>query len=417
MAKTRTKKATLQRNRRDRDILRTTNAPLIKSPAKTIKSPEKSIPDLLAEATTLLEQSQAELALPIVEEALRRLEAQRNLTTDVSRQSSSDEIPVPPVLVLAGETCLSLGKPSVAQSYFMRATSLDPEGSIVSAEPWLWLAQLSQEGGKESISHYSRAADILRREITVLEGRSRQDDELRVVLDEKQSKLADTLCSMTEVYMTDLSWDADAEGKCEKFVTEALAVVPQDKSAGTLQCLANVRISQERFEDAKEALRKSLEIWKDEEDSMPDFASRISLCRLLMEVDMLTEAMVVLSGLVTEDDQSVEAWYLGGWCQILQSTGLKAEDDEILRVREGARQWLGNCLRLYEQQDYEDERLKGHALELVEELAKVLGPEDEAEEDDEEAWQDEDSQEGIDVGDGQGPDQGSSDIDQDVAMA
>jgi hypothetical protein len=387
MAKTRTKAKS--KSNRDRDILRTANAPLVKSPMNVKKpKPQKSIIELLTEATTLLEQSQPELALPIAEEALRRLEEQKKSQNGI--QDAEDEIPLPSVVVLLGETQLSIGNIDAARLHFNRATSLDPTGAIVSAEPWLWLAQLSEMGGAESIRYFSQATQVLRREIGFLEDQAKVSEEVEMMLEEKQSKLADALCGMAEVYMTDLSWEADAEDMCERLVTEAMTVVPEEKSAGTLQCLASVRISQERTEEARGALRKSLEVWKDDEEAMPEFPSRISLARLLMEVGMLEEGMVILEGLVREDDQSVEAWYLGGWCQVLRCDNSDIEGESKQKIKEGARQWLKTCLQLYETLGYEDERLKEHATELAQDLDHDLGFQNEGEDEEEDnEWEDE----------------------------
>lgn len=137
---------------------------------------------------------------------------------------------------------------------------------------------------------------------------------------------------------------------------------------------------------------------------------------------MNRDAMVVLDRLIQEDDQSVEAWYLGGWCQHLmvdnhQATNLvdkaSAMDDSAETVApdstsnlqvppetllRGSRRWLRMSLKLYAQQDYEDDRLLEHAQELVAGLDKVLGTaqdDDEAGEDAE--WEDWD---GIDAENG-----------------
>lgn len=208
----------------------------------------------------------------------------------------------------------------------------------------------------------------------------------------KQAKLAEGLCGMAEVYMTDLSFEDDAEQKSEGYVTEAVAVCPEQLAAGTLQVLASVRISQERLEEACEALRRSLAVWKDipqevESESRPDFATRVSASRLLMEVELLSEAMGVIEGLIKDDDESVESWYLGGWCQVLQS---QKEAGDQTEAKEKAKTWLDNCLRLYQLQAYEDDRLRDHALELKQGLLKDLSIEDEGD------WEDEDDEEDLD---------------------
>ena len=210
---------------------------------------------------------------------------------------------------------------------------------------------------------------------------------------EKKRKLANALCGIVEVYMTDLSWEDEAEARCESLITEAVAV-EDDTSPEVLQTLASVRLSQQRKDDAQAALKRSIDTWKDlepEDPGVPDFATRISLARLLMEAEMESEAIEVLNRLVQEDDQSVEAWYLGGWCQNLiaereklNSTkaekGNNCESDRTETIEaalKGSRHWLKTSMKLYQLLDYEDERLYEHAKELVAALDTVLGPEDE----------------------------------------
>ncbi|KAJ9607942.1 hypothetical protein H2200_008021 [Cladophialophora chaetospira] len=423
MAKTKTKN-----NSKQKDILRSTSAPLVKS---SPKKSQKSIEDLLTEAAELLEQSQPELALPLAEEALQRLEDERR-----QRDSSQvqDEIDIeellllaaqgrptlPPALVLNAEILVALGDVDPARRNFTLATQIDKDGALISAEPWLWLAQLCEEGGRESIRYFEQACEVLRNEIEVLEDAVNEmtnnpDGEAgtRRVLDEKKSKLADALCAMAEVYMTDLSWETDAEARCETLVTEAVAVCPDDLSAGVLQTLASVRISQERFDEARTALKRSLDIWykaiPSPEESVangtsdaepapeddlrkPDFATRVSLTRLLMEVQLEQLALSVLEGLVREDDQSVECWYLGGWCQVLIAQKPDVASETKLKSQRTARTWLENCLRLYRIQDYDDDRLRDHANELVNGLKVELAADGEMDEDGDDGWEDVDEQ-------------------------
>ncbi|KAL6251152.1 hypothetical protein RBB50_001360 [Rhinocladiella similis] len=401
MAKTKTKSQAT-----GKDILRSTNSRLVKSAVP--KHSQRSTEDLLTEAAQLLEQSQPELALPLAEQALQQLEAERdgeqNEDVDALLQlAAQGKSTLPEALLVKAEIELALGDGDSARQNFSRAAQIDPNGALVSAEPWLWLAQLCEEGGRESISYFEKGTEVLRNEIDVLEDDDAQAlSETTNILDEKRAKLSDTLCAMAEVYMTDLSWEEDAEQKCETFVTEAVAVCPEHLSAGVLQTLASVRISQERVDDARQALRRSMEIWKDipadtESSSRPDFATRVSLSRLLMEVEAEPEAMTVLEGLTREDDQSVECWYLGGWCQVLISQKPGTISDEQTKSEETAKKWLDNCLRLYRLQEYEDDRLRDHALELVKGLNESLGVEDQMDDDD--AWEDEEEDEADEDGD------------------
>jgi tetratricopeptide (TPR) repeat protein len=354
-----------------------TNKPLVKS------KPQKTVATLFAEAATHLTQSQPELALPLATTATTRL------SNDPTEQK---EVSLPAALCLLAEIQLELGDADSARSNYQRAVSLDPERTL-GAEVWFSLAQLSVKGGQESINFYESGTQILRQNIQA------SPDEFDDV-EEWIPRLGDALCAMAEVYMTDLSWEEDAEQRCEALVTEAVALCPD--RPGVLQTLANVRISQERDEEARSILRTSMESWSgslgkktiddvvvDAEDdgTLPDFATRISLVRLLMEVSMEQEAVQVCERLVSEDDESVEAWYLNGWGQILLAE--KTQDDEgVLKLKKSARESLATALRLYQQLDYEDDRLRDHALELVQGLGKEVGAEDEE-------WEDEEDEEEI----------------------
>ena len=101
-------------------------------------------------------------------------------------------------------------------------------------------------------------------------------------------------------------------------------------------------------------------------------------------------AIEVVERLLGEDDQSVEAWYLGGWGLYLLGQKKARENQEANNEQDGAghenkthedintaslissRQWLKQGLTLYEMLEYQDDRLRDHALELVSELDDQL---------------------------------------------
>ena len=367
MAKTKERTKTREGHaKRNKDVLHANGT------FQTQKSIQKPIEDLLTEAANLFAQSRSDEALPLAEKALRRLE-----------QGEQSSVSGANATCLLAEIQLEAGEAEEARRSFAKAISTDASGDDIGADAFLWLAQLSEEGGKESIAYYEKANTILRRQIARQADLTRAGEEEELEIAEANGKLSEALCSMAEVYMTDLSLEPDAEQKCEALMTEALAVTPESPSA--LQTLASVRISQLRPEDARAALERSLALWEDippedEDAEIPDFSTRISLVRLLMEVEMEAKAMFVLERLVADDDQSVEAWYLGGWCQVLLAQ--KGEEEK----KQDARTWLKKSLKLYKMLDYEDERLRDHAVELVGELDKELG----VEEDGEDAWEDED---------------------------
>lgn len=306
-------------------------------------------------------------------------------------------------LNLLGTIHVEAGDIDDARAYFLRAATLDPEGAVDEKvgggpEKFLLLAQLSEEGGQDSVGWFERGVVALRKQIQALSGLPSKTAEQQAALDEKQQKLGGVLCAVAEVYMTDLSWEADAEARCEALVTEAMLIAPQ--SAETWQTVANVRISQERQDEARAALSRSLELWQDlpaNHPAVPEFPTRIALARLLLETAMEEEALRVLERLVADDDTSVEAWYLGGWCLYISGdktasaasaegqNGASAVPEDTKAAWKTSRQWLTQCLRLYQLQDYEDERLGEHAQELLASINEAVGALMEGEE---EEWED-----------------------------
>lgn len=178
-------KPSKQAKRRQKTVLNGTNG--------TVKKPKENPETLLLRATTLLQQSQPEEAL---QNALRGLKYLQRQT------SAPDSKDVLDAMLLVAEIYLELGDMENAREHFSKAVEFDPEGRAGS-EAYLWMAQLSEEGGPDSIRWFEEALKILRREVGELEGQ--QSPEAQVLAAEKKVKMADALCSMTEIYMTDLS--------------------------------------------------------------------------------------------------------------------------------------------------------------------------------------------------------------------
>lgn len=351
-----------------------------KSKSGDSKKPKASAEELLTQAAVLLQTSQPDEALVAARRAL-----------NILQPTSKPTVAALPALNLLGEINIELGDPESAREAFQVAILLDPEGVNDGAEKFLWLAQLNEDGGAESVKWFEKGIEVLRREMEQLDGKLVKKAEVEDLMEEKKMKIANSLCGIAEVYMTDLSWEADAEARCEAAVTEALMVAPEN--AEPLQTLASIRISQLRKEDAQAALKRSIELWKDlepDDPKIPDFSTLISLSRLLMEADMEDDAIEVLERLVNENDSSVEAWYLGGWCLHLLAGKQKAKGGEheqtVTSLLKASREWLDNCIKLYGMLEYEDERLKEHAEEILKELNDILGPAVEGEEDE---WSDE----------------------------
>ncbi|KAL0936604.1 TPR domain-containing protein [Colletotrichum truncatum] len=342
----------------------------------------------LAEAVTKLQEGELEKAVSAAKKAL-----------DGTGSGGDYELAA---INLLGQISIEMGEIDDARAHFLKAVELDQDGSLDERigggpEKFLWLAQLSEEGGQDSVNWFERGASSLRGQIQALVDLPKRNAEQEAQLEEKKRKLGGTLCAVAEVYMTDLSWEADAEQRCEALITEAGLVAPD--LAETWQTIANVRISQEKTDEAKAALTRSLELWINLpplDPHVPDFATRISLVRLLLEVEMEQEAIEVLERLVGDDDQSVEAWYLGGWALFIlgekfKNKKLESQDQDEWKVTwSTSRRWLMRCMNLYAAQEYEDERLGEHSKELFAAINKELG-DPPADEEDDDGWEDAES--------------------------
>jgi len=164
---------------------------------KKAKNMPTSPDTLLAQAETLLHTGRPAEALPLATKALAILQP-----------------PTPaslPALTLLAETHLDLGLPSTARAHFLTAAALDPDGSIPSskgggAEKFLWLAQLSEEGGRDSVQWFEKGAEVLRREIMKTVEADDEESEAGDAVENMMKRLASALCGIVEIYMTDLSY-------------------------------------------------------------------------------------------------------------------------------------------------------------------------------------------------------------------
>lgn len=138
--------------------------------------PELTSAQLIEEAIQYLHIGNPSAALPL---ALRAFNFPKPSSAALSVSLSA--------LKLLAEIYLELGDPDTARSYFLQAVNLDPEGEVLEdegggPEKFLWLAQLSEEGGEESVRWFERGATVLRRDIA----KEEEKDAGAEIVDEKR---------------------------------------------------------------------------------------------------------------------------------------------------------------------------------------------------------------------------------------
>lgn len=149
---------------------------------------------LLDQATLLLQTGQADAALAVAQQAL-----------DLAPGNSPSQLPA---VNLLGEINVELGEIDTARKHFLHAVELDPNGTIPESEgggteKFLWLAQLSEQGGKDSVQWFEKGISALRQILQSLEGKTSMEEVADA--EEKKTSLANALCAVAEIYMTDLS--------------------------------------------------------------------------------------------------------------------------------------------------------------------------------------------------------------------
>ncbi|OAA53773.1 tpr domain containing protein [Niveomyces insectorum RCEF 264] len=439
--------------------------------------PSKPPQLLINEAMVSMTQGDLSSALTAAQKALQALEGASSSGGPPTTNIAVGGVGLAAACALLGEIYLEAGEIDAARPLLERSAALDPDGALPDAlgggiDKFLYLAQISEEGGRDSVAWFERGAAALRARAAKAEaaaelaakakakrrarrrgadaavenenggdededeGDDDDEDDEHSERDELQQKLAQVLCAVAEVWMTDLSFEAECEAQCEALTTEATLIAPG--APDVWQTLASVRVSQSRLPDARAALQRSLALWTDlppDHPAVPAFGVRVGLVRLLLTVEWFDRAADVAMHLLAEDDQAVEVWYLAGYAHYLAGQAAKEEeagkagkandtndtgDEAQTAVRwqtcwRDARRCLGRCLRRFRQQAYEDEPLGQHAAELLAEVVAAVGPAP-AKEEEEKDYEDEDEDDGWEDDDG-GEDEDDDNEDEDEEMA
>lgn len=105
--------------------------------------------------------------------------------------------------------------------------------------------------------------------------------------------------------------------------------VSQETNPDALQTLASLRISQQRGEEALAALKKSYALWnpeapegddgddamqQDDDEALPLYGTRLAAAKMFVELGDTEDALEIVEGLVLENEDDPECYYLCGVC-------------------------------------------------------------------------------------------------------
>nr|XP_019948305.1 PREDICTED: probable assembly chaperone of rpl4 [Paralichthys olivaceus] len=271
-------------------------------------------------------------------------------------------------LDMLGHIYSELGDTLKAKGAFLRAVELSPDEGH---SKYMYLGQIHT--GQEAVDYYTKGIQVLlsaldKQAQTTQAGaaaRSDEDSELPTAKD-----VSAAYCSIAEIYLTDLCMEEGAADKCREFIERALQYHHDNPEA--LQLMASYLFSTEKNQEGREYLLKSVGLWlpaqkqsaasssTDErmQSEIPPYESRITTAKLLIESEEYETAVDVLEGLLEEDDEVVQVWYLSGWVCYLQLEKSKEqqeregrevteeETEERKALKEAARSYLTNAKKV-----------------------------------------------------------------------
>ncbi|RLN88764.1 hypothetical protein BBJ28_00009386 [Nothophytophthora sp. Chile5] len=244
-----------------------------------------SAAELVAKAEALVDQCQPELAVQFYEKALLQ---------EPSNTALLDSI---------GELSTELDNLERALSAFQQSIALAPAQNPAK---WLYIAQLV--AGEEAEHYTTQGITHFLHEL-----QQHVDPNAPAALVIKK-QICEAYCSLGELYMTDLCDHEEAEVRCEKYFQEALTFdvgLPEPT-----QALANLRLVQQNKEAAEGLLEETYRRLNENcgEDSLPSLEFRTATGKMLIEVEKYEQACDVLEGVMQEDDDNAELWFLVGTC-------------------------------------------------------------------------------------------------------
>lgn len=341
----------------------------------------------------------------------------------------------PQLLEVLGQTLLELNDVELAYTVLQKSTQLDPEAKW-GVDKFLYLGQII--GGRDGCELLDVALLRLQAQLEkVLE--NNQDDvvlvELAKVYPSQEllaqyliKKLNQAIFAEIEIWMTDLCMEPEAEAQCDKLISHSLAIDDQNPEAHSL--LALIRISQQRNEEAVQALleswllfqSKKLELEKNQaeggEELLFEYVEMVqpllAIARFAIELAMYDVAPQICGAVADINDNCLDAFYyealshilrakqkyhtvnsLDGDYRELQIAELKASSDEDIKsILAEARSALTQGYRVVNSADAEatDPDVVDQVNEMLQELGGPVMAElmpERREDDDDEGWEDE----------------------------
>ena len=205
--------------------------------------------EIISQARAFLETSQPEKALDLLYPYI---------------ESQIDSIPY---LSILGETYLENNELEKAYQILTRGCELDPNANE-GFEKFLYLGQII--GGQDGINYINIAINKLQSLLLLEEEEEEKNDSSKKSFFINKLNLA--IFAEIEIWMTDLCMEPEAESKCNELIDYSLQL-DDNNNPESYSLLSSIRISQQRTQEAIEALLKSWELFKLKKSKLEEMAN------------------------------------------------------------------------------------------------------------------------------------------------
>jgi len=288
-------------------------------------APKFTAADILDKAEELCTTGEFELAVPFCDKALQMIPGSAK------------------ALEYKAIALQELGREEEAVAALLEAVESEPESG---PSKYMYLGQLA--GGQDAVDSFNVAIRIMVGDLDRLdadEGGAAEPAAAAAAAaapvagegtarKELLNDLSSALCSIAEIYLTDLCDEVDADKTCIDALEQALTYNPECPQA--MQLMASVYLSLEQADEALAWMEKSVGLWhtrpaEDDDDEAGAAAAaavsakataldvsydfRIGSAKILLELHQYDVAAEVLDQLLLEDAEVVEVWYLLGLTQ------------------------------------------------------------------------------------------------------
>ncbi|PFH37757.1 tetratricopeptide repeat-containing protein [Besnoitia besnoiti] len=332
------------------------------------------------------------------------------------------------LLVRTAEMLTEEGRLDEAKQLLQKAIKIEPEKK---PEKYFYLAQI--EEGRTSLQLFRRASALLEASLSDLdvsvaqaEQRQRASGDAgqgaaaaatRLLKEERRCvarQLVEAKCSVSELFMTDLCDEEEAEGACKTEIEETLRISEKYDGAGLPDALylhasflkttgdiegarsTSLRAAaliHEQLKQRDENLRITASTCEGDED-VSSRELRVNLARVLIDVQEPDAAVLLVSSCIEEDDQDADSWLILS-CGLFKANKFGAARESL--------EHLQQLLTASGVAAERDNPLCVHTNELLrivkEEQAKEAATNGGGENDDEDDWEEEDDAEDVDMGD------------------